>query len=87
MKIIKVSLSFIQLKPRATLCRGSYEECDLPEFCNGESEYCPADVYRKNGIECGSGQVGTSGENGRNNSNVGIGRNRSLGKGKRVYED
>ncbi|XP_061194629.1 disintegrin and metalloproteinase domain-containing protein 12-like isoform X1 [Saccostrea echinata] len=44
------------LKPRATLCRGAYEECDLPEFCNGESEYCPSDVYRKNGIECGNGQ-------------------------------
>ncbi|XP_078312682.1 disintegrin and metalloproteinase domain-containing protein 12-like isoform X3 [Crassostrea virginica] len=44
------------LRPRATLCRGAYEECDLPEFCNGESEYCPSDVYRKNGIECANGQ-------------------------------
>ncbi|XP_056006417.1 disintegrin and metalloproteinase domain-containing protein 12-like isoform X2 [Ostrea edulis] len=44
------------LKPRATLCRGAYEECDLPEFCNGESEFCPSNVYRSNGISCGNGQ-------------------------------
>ncbi|XP_033757485.1 LOW QUALITY PROTEIN: disintegrin and metalloproteinase domain-containing protein 12-like [Pecten maximus] len=39
-------------KPAATLCRAAMEECDLAEFCNGESEYCPSDVYLQNGLPC-----------------------------------
>ncbi|KAK3094656.1 hypothetical protein FSP39_004580 [Pinctada imbricata] len=44
-------------KQAATLCRGAFEFCDLPEFCNGESEWCPSDVYRQNGQKCMNGQA------------------------------
>nr|API81317.1 disintegrin and metalloproteinase domain-containing protein 1 [Hemiscorpius lepturus] len=45
-----------QLKQVATLCRGSVSECDLPEYCDGESEYCPPEVYVQDGTDCGDGK-------------------------------
>lgn len=41
----------------ATACRDAASECDLPEYCDGESEVCPADVFLQNGKECGNGKV------------------------------
>ena len=39
------------------MCRSALAECDLPEFCNGTTEYCPADLYKMNGISCGNDKV------------------------------
>ncbi|XP_022258445.1 disintegrin and metalloproteinase domain-containing protein 21-like [Limulus polyphemus] len=35
----------------------SRSECDLPEFCNGESEFCPEDISVQDGRECGNGKA------------------------------
>ncbi|XP_043237153.1 platelet binding protein GspB-like [Amphibalanus amphitrite] len=43
-------------QPRAagSPCRPARGECDLPEFCTGESNRCPGDVHKLNGLSCGS---------------------------------
>lgn len=41
-----------QLKERGTLCRSMVNECDLPEYCTGDYEECPSNVYRQNGVMC-----------------------------------
>ncbi|KAH8383474.1 hypothetical protein KR009_008880, partial [Drosophila setifemur] len=38
-------------------CREAENECDLPEYCTGESEYCPADVFRRDTEPCDAGQA------------------------------
>lgn len=38
-------------------CRSSVHECDLPEFCTGDSEYCPDDAFKANGHECLNGEA------------------------------
>ncbi|KAJ8890105.1 hypothetical protein PR048_009612 [Dryococelus australis] len=45
------------LKAGGTLCRSADRECDLPEFCTGETEYCPDDLFRDNGEACRGGEV------------------------------
>lgn len=44
-------------KDAGTVCRESLRECDLPEYCLGDSEYCPDDVFKENGIECHAGKA------------------------------
>ncbi|PIC21340.1 hypothetical protein B9Z55_026207 [Caenorhabditis nigoni] len=39
-------------KPRATVCRAAVGICDLDEFCNGETNDCPADFFVQNGANC-----------------------------------
>ncbi|CAB3227732.1 unnamed protein product [Arctia plantaginis] len=39
-----------------TVCRSAKSECDLPEYCTGQSEYCPDNVYKMDTIPCGSGE-------------------------------
>lgn len=34
------------------MCRGSNDECDLSEYCNGSSALCPSDVFKQNGHPC-----------------------------------
>ncbi|XP_074086096.1 disintegrin and metalloproteinase domain-containing protein 33 isoform X1 [Macrotis lagotis] len=43
------------LKPAGTLCREGAGDCDLPEFCNGASPHCPANVYHLDGSPCAGG--------------------------------
>ena len=40
-----------------TPCRSAKTECDLAEFCNGKSEYCPKDVHKQDGLKCKGGDV------------------------------
>ena len=47
----------VKVKKASTQCRSSTGECDLAEYCNGETEYCPHDVHRKNGEPCRNSQV------------------------------
>nr|CAI5835361.1 unnamed protein product [Callosobruchus analis] len=43
-------------KEAGTLCRPADYECDLPEYCTGDSEYCPEDVYKLDTEECDGGK-------------------------------
>ncbi|XP_063993124.1 zinc metalloproteinase-disintegrin-like MTP8 isoform X2 [Diachasmimorpha longicaudata] len=45
-------LTTCRLKPPGLPCRASSHECDLPEFCTGNSEYCPQDIYKMDGYPC-----------------------------------
>lgn len=44
--------SCFQPKERSTLCRAATNKCDLPEYCNGRTEECPADFYVQDGVLC-----------------------------------
>jgi len=50
-----------QLRPKDYICRDSNNECDLPEYCDGEIGQCPSDVFKKNGSPCGLSKTGISG--------------------------
>ncbi|XP_062558212.1 zinc metalloproteinase-disintegrin-like protein H4 subunit A isoform X2 [Armigeres subalbatus] len=50
-------LETCQLKVAASVCRVAHGECDLPEYCTGTSEHCPADVYKRNTEVCAGGQA------------------------------
>nr|XP_034376683.1 disintegrin and metalloproteinase domain-containing protein 26A-like isoform X2 [Arvicanthis niloticus] len=41
-----------QFLQTGTMCRKEKNECDLPEWCNGTSAECPADVYKEDGSPC-----------------------------------
>ncbi|NXJ32488.1 ADAM9 protein, partial [Ciconia maguari] len=41
-----------QLLPGGTECRASNNECDLPEYCNGTSQFCQPDFTVQNGHPC-----------------------------------
>lgn len=41
-----------QLNVAGTPCRGSENACDLPEYCNGTSAFCPDDFYLMDGLSC-----------------------------------
>ncbi|XP_037076834.1 uncharacterized protein LOC119098008 [Pollicipes pollicipes] len=50
-------LQTCQLRPAGEPCRPAPGECDLPEYCTGRSELCPADVHRQDGLPCRAGQA------------------------------
>ncbi|XP_029953958.1 disintegrin and metalloproteinase domain-containing protein 9 isoform X2 [Salarias fasciatus] len=35
-----------------TPCRNSANTCDLPEYCDGSSAFCPEDYYKMDGLPC-----------------------------------
>lgn len=41
-----------KLKQSGSVCREAGNSCDLPEYCSGESEWCPADVFKTDGETC-----------------------------------
>ncbi|KAK4875058.1 hypothetical protein RN001_011480 [Aquatica leii] len=44
-------------KSASTLCRSADYECDLPEYCTGQSEYCPPDIYKMDTETCDGGKA------------------------------
>lgn len=58
-----VSVTWIQLMGRATMCRATTGICDLAEYCNGETADCPADFFVQDGHVCpGRENVGVAGD-------------------------
>ncbi|XP_064599633.1 disintegrin and metalloproteinase domain-containing protein 12-like [Liolophura sinensis] len=47
--------STCMLIPEATECRAAKGPCDFAEYCDGKKEFCPADVYVENGLQCKDG--------------------------------
>ncbi|XP_076023977.1 disintegrin and metalloproteinase domain-containing protein 19 isoform X2 [Genypterus blacodes] len=46
-----------KLKSPGVLCRAPSGPCDLPEYCDGEAETCPANFYLVDGNPCAGGQA------------------------------
>ncbi|XP_068181996.1 disintegrin and metalloproteinase domain-containing protein 19 isoform X1 [Antennarius striatus] len=46
-----------KLKSPGVLCRAASGSCDLPEYCDGKTESCPANFYLVDGTSCAGGQA------------------------------
>ncbi|KAM7417984.1 hypothetical protein PAMA_017566 [Pampus argenteus] len=46
-----------KLKSPGVLCRAPSGPCDLPEYCDGKDESCPANFYLVDGSLCADGQA------------------------------
>ncbi|XP_010892661.2 disintegrin and metalloproteinase domain-containing protein 19 isoform X1 [Esox lucius] len=46
-----------KLKSPGVLCRAPSGSCDLPEYCDGKVESCPANFYLVDGTSCAGGQA------------------------------
>ncbi|XP_063814703.1 disintegrin and metalloproteinase domain-containing protein 8 [Pseudophryne corroboree] len=44
-----------KIRPVGEMCRKRKGECDLPEYCSGNSAQCPEDAFQENGASCASG--------------------------------
>jgi len=53
-----IIIVFVKVKPMATLCREVVDAaCDLGEYCDGVSQYCPSDAYIADGTDCQTDKV------------------------------
>uniref|UniRef100_H3DI56 ADAM metallopeptidase domain 19 n=1 Tax=Tetraodon nigroviridis TaxID=99883 RepID=H3DI56_TETNG len=46
-----------KLKSPGVLCRAASGSCDLPEYCDGRTESCPANFYLVDGTSCAGGRA------------------------------
>uniref|UniRef100_A0AAV2MLG7 Disintegrin and metalloproteinase domain-containing protein 19-like n=1 Tax=Knipowitschia caucasica TaxID=637954 RepID=A0AAV2MLG7_KNICA len=46
-----------KLKSPGVLCRAPSGQCDLPEYCDGKAESCPANFYLVDGASCSGGRA------------------------------
>ncbi|KAK5611547.1 hypothetical protein CRENBAI_015204 [Crenichthys baileyi] len=46
-----------KIKSPGELCRATSGLCDLPEYCDGKSESCPANFYLADGTSCAHGRA------------------------------
>ncbi|XP_061462642.1 disintegrin and metalloproteinase domain-containing protein 15 isoform X2 [Rhineura floridana] len=46
-----------KLRAAGFVCRGPQNECDLPEYCDGASPRCPANVHKQDGMSCGGSKA------------------------------
>ncbi|XP_061757855.1 disintegrin and metalloproteinase domain-containing protein 19 isoform X1 [Nerophis ophidion] len=46
-----------KLKSPGVLCRAPSGQCDLPEYCDGKAESCPANFYLVDGTSCADGKA------------------------------
>ncbi|OWK56937.1 Disintegrin and metalloproteinase domain-containing protein 9, partial [Lonchura striata] len=53
----EIELDTYCFKVAGAECRAKQDVCDLPEYCNGSSPYCPDDVYIMNGHPCSSNKA------------------------------
>ncbi|KAM9622475.1 disintegrin and metalloproteinase domain-containing protein 2-like [Trichechus inunguis] len=45
-----------KLREKGEICRLSADECDLTEYCNGSSNFCPENFYLHDGYRCNMNQ-------------------------------
>ncbi|KAM5172101.1 zinc metalloproteinase-disintegrin-like VLAIP-B [Mantella aurantiaca] len=45
-----------QFTTAGSVCRAAVDDCDLPDFCDGNSATCPSDRFRVNGFPCRNGE-------------------------------
>ncbi|XP_058117441.1 disintegrin and metalloproteinase domain-containing protein 12-like [Anopheles ziemanni] len=50
-------LNTCQPRDPGSMCRAARGECDLPEFCDGQSELCPRDVFVRDTSPCAGGDA------------------------------
>uniref|UniRef100_A0A182IYD3 Disintegrin and metalloproteinase domain-containing protein 12 n=1 Tax=Anopheles atroparvus TaxID=41427 RepID=A0A182IYD3_ANOAO len=48
-------LNTCQPRDPGSICRAADGECDLPEYCDGQSELCPRDVFVRDASVCAGG--------------------------------
>ncbi|XP_061644136.1 disintegrin and metalloproteinase domain-containing protein 19 [Phyllopteryx taeniolatus] len=46
-----------KMKSPGVLCRAPSGQCDLPEYCDGKAESCPANFYLVDGTSCADGKA------------------------------
>ncbi|XP_027696270.1 disintegrin and metalloproteinase domain-containing protein 8 isoform X1 [Vombatus ursinus] len=44
-----------QVVPPGQICREAQDDCDLPEYCDGQWGECPENVFQENGMPCQNG--------------------------------